>query len=96
VQCRFVRSEESDGWICELDLPPEKQQALDDPERIPRWRKRRLWEAACAAHPMYEIKWKGDGKEPSQDALIGWFKVNHPTLARGYEREYDLEDRLPF
>ena len=32
-----------------------------------------------------EIKWKGDGEEPSQDALIEWFKVNHPVKAREAE-----------
>jgi len=92
VKCWFVRSEESDGWIFELDLPPEKQQAIDDPERIPRRRKRKLWEAARAAHPMYEIKWKGDGEEPSRDALIEWFKVNHPVKARELEIRADQRE----
>jgi hypothetical protein len=90
----FVRSEESGGWICELDLPPEKRQAIDDPERIPRRRKRKLWEAARAAHPMYEIKWKGDGEEPSRDALIEWFKVNHPARAREVRARVDAHDDL--
>ena len=31
------------------------------------------------------IKWKGDGEEPSQDAMIEWFKVNHPAQAREAE-----------
>ena len=71
-------------------------------------RKQKLWEAARAAHPMYEvvthtdwfcpdeIKWKGDGEEPSRDALIEWFKVNHPAQASEAEskirrRELEIE-----
>jgi hypothetical protein len=27
-RCRFVRSPQSDGWVSEYDLPPEKQDAL--------------------------------------------------------------------
>ena len=43
-----------------------------------------------------EIKWKGDGEEPSQDALIEWFKVNHPAQASEAEskirrRELEIE-----
>ena len=50
-KCCWVRSEESDGWIVEHDLPPEKQQAL------PRQYKRtlNLWYAARALHPLYEV-----------------------------------------
>jgi hypothetical protein len=95
VQCYWVRSEESDGWIVEHDLPPEKQQAM------PRQYERRLklWYAARAMHPLYEVVihiprffpdeiiWKGDGEEPSRDALIEWFKVNHPTTASEIERK---------
>ena len=47
-----------------------------------------------------EIKWKGDGAEPSRGALIEWFKVNHPTMAREVrarvDAHYDLEDLLLF
>lgn len=105
IQCYWVRSEESDGWIFGGDLPPEKQQAL------PRQYKRTLnlykltlslWYAARALHPLYEvviyrsycedeIEWKGDGAEPSQDELIQWFKVNHPTLASEIERRIRAE-----
>ena len=107
-ECWFVCSEESDGWIAANDLPAEKWQALD--RRIERntklWeRKQKLWEAACAAHPMYEVDthematvgwfvWKGDGEEPSRDALIEWFKVNHPAQASEAEskiRRRELE-----
>ena len=43
-----------------------------------------------------EIKWKGDGEEPSRDALIEWFKVNHPAQASEAEskirrRELEIE-----
>ena len=31
--------------------------------------------------------WKGDSEEPSRDALIEWFKVNHPARASEVERE---------
>ena len=34
-----------------------------------------------------EIKWKGDGEAPSPDAMIEWFKVNHPAQASEAERE---------
>jgi hypothetical protein len=106
----FVRSDESDGWIAANDLPEEKWQALE--RRIEHatklWeRKQKLWEAACAAHPIYEVDthematvgwfvWKGDGEEPSQDALIEWFKVNHPAQASVVEskirrRELEIE-----
>jgi hypothetical protein len=90
--CYWVRSEESDGWIEEGDLPPEKQQAM------PRQYECRLnlWYAARALHPLYEvvtdagfledeIKWKGDGEEPSRGALIEWLKVNHPAQASEIE-----------
>ena len=100
AKCWFVRSEESDGWIVRDDLPEEKRQAMQRRiEREPRERKRKLWEAARAAHPMYEvvthadwffpdeIKWKGDGEEPSRDALIEWFKVNHPAQASKVEHD---------
>ena len=52
-----------------------------------------LWEAVCAVHPMFEAaglrqcKWKGEGEEPSTNAMREWFKVNHPTLASEAERE---------
>ena len=74
-------------------------------------RRRSLWYAARALHPLYEvvthpsfcgdeIKWKGDGAEPSWGALIEWFKVNHPTMAREVrarvDAHYDLEDLLLF
>ena len=106
IELRYwARSEDSDGWIVEHDLPPEKQQAL------PRQYKRTLnlykltlslWYAARALHPLYEvviyrsycedeIEWKGDGAEPSQDELIQWFKVNHPTLASEIERRIRAE-----
>ena len=32
------------------------------------------------------LVWKGDGEEPSQDALIEWFKVNHPAQASEVDR----------
>ena len=35
-KCWFVRSEESDGWIVEDDLPDEKRQAMHDAEQIRR------------------------------------------------------------
>jgi hypothetical protein len=90
------------------DLPPEKQQVMHDHierERNQGERKCKLWEAACAAHPMYEVDthematvgwfvWKGDGEEPSRDALIEWFKVNHPAQASEAEskiRRRELE-----
>ena len=112
-RCWFVWSDESDGWIYVDDLPEEKWQALQrrmEREQKPRERKRKMWEAARAAHPMYEvvpnthwlfpdeIEWKGDGEEPSWDALIEWFKVNHPAQASEVEREmahHDLGDPLP-
>jgi hypothetical protein len=92
ARCLLVRSDESDGWIYEDDLPEEKWRALKrriEHEQRPLVRKQKLWEAACAEHPMYEfdtemvgcLVWKGDGEEPSQDALIEWFKVNHPAQA---------------
>ena len=81
------------GWIVEDDLPPEKRQALPCQYK----RMLNLWFAARALHPLYEvvadtawiwedeIKWKGDGKEPSRGALIEWFKINYPTLASEIE-----------
>jgi hypothetical protein len=100
-KCLFVRSEVSDGWIIAEDLPEEKWQVLErrmEGERKLWAREEKLWEAACAAHPMYEVdthematvgwfKWKGDGEEPSRDALIEWFKVNHPTQASEVKRK---------
>jgi hypothetical protein len=106
-KCWFVWSKESDGWIAADDLPEEKWQALQrrNERELKLWK---LWEAASAAHPMYEvvthadwffpdeIKWKGDGEEPSRDALIEWFKVNHPTQASEAERKIkaDHDDLL--
>jgi hypothetical protein len=47
-----------------------------------------------------EIKWKGNGAEPSRDALIEWFKVNHPAQAEEVrarvDASYDLDGLLPF
>ena len=57
-RCWFVWSDESDGWIYEDDLPEEKWQALKrrmEHEQKLLVRKQKLWEAACAAHPMYEV-----------------------------------------
>jgi hypothetical protein len=57
-ECWFVRSDTSDGWIELHDLPEEKQQALSrrvEREGKPRECRLKLWEAACAAHPMYEL-----------------------------------------
>ena len=51
------------------DLPPEKQQAMDariERERKPWERKQKLWEAARAAHPMYEV-------DTHEMATVGWF-----------------------
>lgn len=65
----------------------------------------RLFAAACAMHPLWECDggphlncyWKGDGKEPSQDEMIEWFKVNHPAQASKREveirREVEAERR---
>jgi hypothetical protein len=106
--CYWARIEDSDDWIVEHDLPPEKRQAL------PRQYKRmlNLWYAARALHPLYEvvsdtaffgedeIEWKGGGKEPSRGALIEWFKVNHPAQAEEVrarvDASYDLDGLLPF
>ena len=109
AQSVVVRSDESDGWIYQDNLPEEKWRALNrriEREQRPLVRKYKLWEAACAAHPMYEfdtelvacLVWKGDGEEPSRDALIEWFKVNHPAQASEVEREmvhHDLGVPLP-
>ena len=94
---RYVRSPTSNGWINEEDLPVWKYCAMYD--RIQR--RRRLWEAACAAHPQWEAAgyhnylWEGDGEEPSPDELIEWFKVNHPVQASEAEskirRELEIE-----
>jgi len=52
-------------------------------------------DAAYAAHPLFEqrgkfIHWLGDPKdEPSHDAVIEWFQLNHPAKAREIEREFD-------
>ena len=96
---RYVRSPTSNGWINEEDLPLEKLCAMYD--RITR--RRRMWEAACAAHPMWEpvgkgylhgnsYRWQGhDGDEPAPDAMIEWFKVNHPTQASEAESRIGRE-----
>ena len=84
-----MRSPTSNGWINERDLPVEKIGAMYDRHQ----RNRELWEAACAVHLMFEAgglrqwKWKGEGEEPSRNAMREWFKVNHPTLASEAERE---------
>jgi len=80
-KCWFVRSEESDGWIIEDDLPPEKQKAMH--ARLEH--SQALWEAACAAYPLLE-QYDGKGDPPSLDEAIEWFKVTHPTLASEAER----------
>ena len=99
MQCYWARIEDSDDWIVEHHLPPEKRQAL--PRQYKRWLN--LWYAARALHPLYEvvtdtaffgeseIEWKGGGKEPSRGALIEWFKVNHPTLASEIEARPGLK-----
>jgi hypothetical protein len=54
-----------------------------------------LSEAACQAHPQFEQigdgewDWKGDGKMPSDEELIDWFQMTHPTEARRIEARYD-------
>jgi hypothetical protein len=80
-KCWLVRSEESEGWIVEADLPPEKRQAMH--ARLER--SRALWEAACAAYPLLK-QYDGKGAPPSLDEAIEWFKVNQPTVASEAER----------
>jgi hypothetical protein len=54
-----------------------------------------LGDAAYAAHPLFEqrgkfIRWLGDPKdEPSHDAVIEWFQINHPVKAREIERRFE-------
>lgn len=51
-----------------------------------------LSDAAYAAHPLFEqrgdfIRWLGDPKdEPSHNAVVEWFQLNHPAKAREIER----------
>ena len=33
--------------------------------------------------------WRGDGKVPSDDALIDWFQMTHPAQAYEIERGLD-------
>ena len=46
-------------------------------------------ELAPELAPILWFDWIGDGEEPSQDALIEWFKVNRPTQAGEVEREIE-------
>ena len=52
-----------------------------------------LGEAAHRAHPHFEQTpdhvwhWTGDGDMPSEDAMIDWFQMTHPTEARRIEAE---------
>ena len=87
-----VCSEDSDGWIVGSHLPPEKQQVLSLLYEY----KVKLSYTARALHPLYEYVnrepiWNGDGKEPSQGALIEWFKITHPTLASEIKRKIVAE-----
>jgi hypothetical protein len=56
-----------------------------------------LSEAAYAAHPLFEqrgdvIYWLGDLEdEPSDDAVVEWFQINHPAAAREIERKIEEE-----
>ena len=73
------------------DLPEEKWQALK--RRMERERKLwELWEAARAAHPMYEVvthtigfsRMRLNGKATAKNrhgTRSQWFKVNHPAQA---------------
>ena len=39
------------------------------------------------------LVWKGDGEEPSRDALIEWFMVNHPAQASEAESKIKRRER---
>jgi hypothetical protein len=51
----------------------------------------RLSDAAHKAHPDFvettkgHYRYTGPGDMPSEDALIEWFQINHPTQARAIE-----------
>jgi|SRR5581483_1981716 len=54
-----------------------------------------LGEAAHKAHPHFKQTpdkiwhWNGNGDMPSEDAMIDWFQMTHPTEARRIEAEID-------
>jgi hypothetical protein len=54
-----------------------------------------LGEAAHLAHPEWmqtregHFEWTGDGEMPSEDAMIDWFQMTHPTEARRIEAEIE-------
>ena len=74
-KCWFVWSDESDGWIDADDLPEEKWQALQRRmEREQKLCEAKLWEAACAAHPMYEVDTHDDG--------YGWISLYGKATAK--------------